>query len=160
MPQHKANKTLGEDLSPAVPFPKALPPSHRASRDHPEVDCAKGGKKEPSVSLQAEVVKDKSDSNCVLFFINEPVGMCHSATELNRSCYSSRTTAPSQPCSSLICPWNGVGQTRGHLLHLPGTQSADFFPGSCLMRAPPLGIPNCLPQISWVYISLTARWPQ
>lgn len=152
MPQHKANKTLGEDLSPAVPCPKALPPSHTASRDHPGVDF---------VSTQAEVVKDKSDSNCVvLFLINEPVGMCHSATELKLSCYSSRTTAPSRPPSSLICPWNGVGQTRGHLLHLPGTQSADLFPGSRLMHAPLLGIPNCLPQISWVYISPTARWPQ
>lgn len=104
MPQYKANKTLGEDLSPAVPCPKALPPSHTASRDHPGVDF---------VSTQAEVVKDKSDSNCVvLFLINEPVGMCHSATEFSRSCYSSRTTAPSRPGRVLVLSVHGMGWDR------------------------------------------------
>lgn len=150
MPQHKANKTLGEDLSPAVPCPKALPPSHTASRDHPGVDCVEVGRRSLRIHTGWSGKRQKWLELCwFLFFINKPVGMCHSATELNHSCCSSRTTAPSRPRSSLICPWNGVGQTRGHLLHLPGNHSAAFFPGSCLLHAPPLGIPNCLPQSSW-----------
>lgn len=64
-----------------------------------------------------------------LFFINEPVGMCHSAAELNGSCCASKTTATSQPCSSLVCQGTGKGtdQSEGHLLHPPGLQSADFL---------------------------------
>lgn len=37
-----------------------------------------------------------------LFLINEPVGMCHSAAELNGSCYSCKTNkSPSTPATSV-----------------------------------------------------------
>lgn len=88
------------------------------------------------MSAQAKVLKAKMA--LFLFFINEPVGMCHSAAELNGSCCASKTTATSQPCSSLVCQGTGEGthQSEGHLLHPAGSQSADFLPDSLLTHSP------------------------
>lgn len=163
MPQHTANKTLGEDLSPAVPCPKALPPSHTASGDHPGVDCAEVGRRSLRTHTGWSGKRQKwLELWWVLFFINEPVGMCHSATELNRSCCSSRTTAPSRP-RVLVLSVHGMGWDRPEgtccTYQQTSQQLSSLAPASCVhLLWESLTVPHNHPG-SWVSISLTACWP-